>query len=365
MRMKMMRQSSQARVVKKTTGTLLELLQIDSDNRADKSDIVRYVVGKLRECGMEVKIVGNEDTPAIFAANGPGGVIFSGHLDTVPIGNGWKRKQGEIAKGRIYGRGTADMKGAVASMLHAAETLTEDGVPCSIMLTTDEEEKMLGALELSKIDALKKAPAIIICEPTGLNVACKEKGVYRFRLITHGKAAHSSQSWLGENAILKMHSLLGRLSNLAKIPRGPTDGLTMCFATIKGGTKNNVVPDRCETEIDIRFPAPQTPDDIANLLHKRLGGKGYEIEVIYGLDAFEADPKSWVVDEIKRFLGTKVISVPYATEAPRYAKANSSIYIYGPGEPKMAHVMDECVEIKKLEKTCEMLVHLAKKASQG
>jgi acetylornithine deacetylase/succinyl-diaminopimelate desuccinylase-like protein len=312
-----------------------------------------------------VKTVGNEDAPAIFATSGLRGIIFSGHLDTVPIGDGWKRKQGEISKGRVYGRGTSDMKGGVASMLHAAETLVEDEIPCSIMLTTDEEERMLGALELGKIDAVRKAPAIVICEPTGLDVACKEKGVYRFRLVTHGKAAHSSQSWLGENAIVKMHSLLGRLSHLAKTPRGPTDGLTMCFTTIRGGTKNNVVPDRCEAEIDVRFPAPQTPDHIAAMLHDRLGGKGYDIEVIYGLDAFETDPKFWVVDEIKRLLGTKVISVPYATEAPRYAKANSSIYVCGPGEPAMAHVVDECVDIGKLEKAYEMLVHLAKRAAQG
>jgi acetylornithine deacetylase/succinyl-diaminopimelate desuccinylase-like protein len=352
-------------VIDKTTRILPELLQIDSTNKADKSDIVRYATEKLREFGMKVKIVGNTEAPAIFATNDAEGVVFSGHLDTIPIGNGWKKKQGEIAKGRIYSRGTADMKGAVASILHAAETLIEDGVPCSVMLTTDEEERMLGALELSNIRTLRKAPAIIICEPTGLGIACKEKGVYRVRLVTHGKAAHSSQSWLGENAILKMHSLIGRLSNLTRTLRGPTDGLTMCFATIKGGSKNNVVPDRCEFEIDVRFPAPQTPDDIAELLDKRLGRNGYNIEVIYGLDAFDTDPESWVVAEIKRFLGTKIINVPYATEAPRYARANNLIYICGPGEPTMAHVADECVEICKLEKTYEMLVRLVKKAAQG
>ncbi|MDD1768730.1 MAG: M20/M25/M40 family metallo-hydrolase [Methanomassiliicoccales archaeon] len=361
-----MRRSPRDRVIGKTTSTLLDLLLIDSDNHGDKSNIVRYTAGRLREFGMKVKIVGRTtDAPAIFATSGSRGLIFSGHLDTVPIGEGWRRGQGEIAKGRVYGRGTADMKGAIASMIHAAEDLTAAEVPCSIMLTTDEEERMLGAIKLSKMDELKDAPAIIICEPTGLDIAVKEKGVYRFRLVTHGRAAHSSQSWLGENAILKMHSLLGRLSDLAVTPRGPTDDLTMCFATTRGGTKNNVVPDRCEVEIDVRFPAPQTPDDIADLLKRRLGGNGYDIEVIYGLDAFKTDPGFWVVAEIKRFLGTKVISVPYATEAPRYVRANSSIYICGPGEPTMAHVVDEYVEIGKMERAHEMLIRLAKKAAQG
>lgn len=360
------RRSSGNGTIGKTTKTLLELLRIDSDNRADKSDIVDYTIAKLREIGMTVKVVGGDtDIPALCATSGSRGLVFSGHLDTVPIGDGWKRKQGEIADGRVYGRGTADMKGAIASMIHAAEELVAEEIPCSITLTTDEEERMLGAVELSKTNVLKNAPAIIICEPTGLDIAVKEKGVYRFKLITHGKAAHSSQSWLGENAILKMHSLLGTLTDLAVTPPSPTDDLTLCFATIRGGTKNNVVPDRCEVEIDARFPAPQTPDGIAKLLEERLGTDGYDIEVIYGLNAFRTDPKSWVVSEIARFLGSKVIGVPYATEAPRYATANRSIYICGPGEPTMAHVVDEYVEIKKMDRTRDMLVHLAKKAVQG
>lgn len=360
-----MRYKAAGPMTKKSTDTLLELLAIDSDNRAEKSEIIRYAIDRLRGFGMKVKKVGDVGTPAIIATNGIGGIAFSGHLDTVPIGDGWNRKQGEIVNGRVYGRGAADMKGAVASMTHAAETLIEEDVPCSIMLTTDEEERMLGALALSRLDEVKKAAAIIIPEPTALNVAVKEKGVFRFRLKTYGLAAHSSQSWLGENAITKMHSMLGRLTDLAQTPKGPTEDLTMCFATITGGTKNNVVPDRCETEIDVRFPAPQTPGDIDELLRKRLGSGGYDIEIIYGLDAFQSNPRSWIVSEIKSLLGTDVISVPYATEAPRYVKVNPRIFICGPGEPRMAHVVDEYVEIEKMELTYRMLVHLARRAAQG
>ncbi|MBM4237642.1 MAG: M20 family metallopeptidase, partial [Euryarchaeota archaeon] len=296
---------------------------------------------------------------------GSGGIVFSGHLDTVPIGDGWTRKQGEVEGDRVYGRGTADMKGAVASILHAAADLASENIPCAVLLTTDEEEKMLGALELSTLGLVREARVMVICEPTNLRVACKEKGVFRFRLVTRGRAAHSSQSWLGDNAILRMHALLSRLLDLARTPAGPTDGMTMCYSTIRGGTKNNVVPDRCETEIDARFPAPLTPDEVEGLVRKRLAGEQYELETIYGLEAFQSDPDSWAARELAATSGTKPIDVPYATEAPRYAAANPSIYIFGPGDPALAHVADEHVEISKLTKTREALVRLGRIAAQG
>lgn len=342
--------------------TLLELLAIDSDNRADKSAILAYVTERLEGCGMRVDRIGGSDTPAVLATVGGGGVVLSGHLDTVPIGEGWSRRQGEIDGDRVYGRGAADMKGAVAAMLHATAELAENDVPCSVALTTDEEERMLGAREIAKRPEIISSKGIVICEPTGLDIACREKGVFRFRLRTRGKAAHSSQSWLGDNAIMRMHQALSRLTDLAQTPSAPTDGLTMCFATIRGGTKNNVVPDRCETEIDARFPAPDTPDSIGSLIHDRLRGLQYEVEVIYGLEAFNADPESWIPREISRLLGTRIISVPYAAEAPRYARANTSICICGPGEASMAHVVDEYVEVSKMARAYEMLVHLGRVA---
>ncbi|MDH7509222.1 MAG: M20/M25/M40 family metallo-hydrolase [Methanomassiliicoccales archaeon] len=340
--------------------TLLDLLEIRSDMHADKSIIVNYAKKILEEIGFEIAIAGDKSYPALIASRGKGGIALSGHLDTVPIGDGWTRKQGEIDGDRIYGRGTTDMKGAVASMLVAARDLAREDVPCTLLLTTDEEEKMLGALKLSQFEAVRTAHAIIICEPTSLNVACREKGVFRFRLITRGKAAHSSQCWLGENAILKMNNLLIKLSDLAQVPAGPTDKMTMCFTTIQGGTKDNVVPDRCQTEIDVRFPAPLTVKDVEALIRSRLVGEDYEIETIYGLEPFESDRDSKIVKMLTTCLKSAIVDVPYATEAPRYQPANPSIYICGPGVPTLAHVPDEYVELSALIKMHAALVKLGR-----
>lgn len=340
---------------------LLDLLSIKSDFQSDKMLIVDFVRKTLKDKGFETSVCGDRSNPCLIASWGSGGIAFSGHLDTVPVGSGWSRSQGEIVGGKVYGRGTTDMKGAAAAMICAAETLKELNVPSTILFTTDEEEKMLGAIELSKHKLVKSAPAIIICEPTDLNVACREKGVFRFKLITKGKAAHSSQCWLGENAIFKMHMLLSRLLDLAETPNGPTSNMTVCFTTIRGGTKDNVVPDRCETEIDIRFPSPSTLAGVERLIRDRLKGLDHEVEVIYGLEPFDSDTNSSVARFLTSYLNSRIVDVPYATEAPRYLPSNRSIFICGPGSPSLAHVADEYVEIRALEKMYSALVELGRK----
>lgn len=285
--------------------------------------------------------------------------MFSGHLDTVPVGNGWTRKQGEIFENRVYGRGTVDMKGACAAMIAIAPELVKENVPFSICLTTDEEESMLGARAASELPVAREAKAIIIAEPTSLYPAYREKGVFRFNLTTKGRASHASQPWLGDNAIMKMHQCLARLNDLTISSSERTTGMTACVSTIEGGTKSNVVPDRCRTEIDIRFPLPQTSRDVDSIITNRLMGLDYEMEVDHTLEAFEADPSSPLVTEMASFLGTEPTVVPYATEAPKFAEYNRNVSICGPGDPRLAHTVDEFVEIVELQEAYLLFQHMA------
>jgi len=345
--------------------TLLELLQIDSDNKAEKGPIIDYAKERLLDAGMNVSVIGGGGTPAICAANGRGGLVLSGHMDTVPIGSNWSRSQGEIDGDRIYGRGASDMKGAVAAMLHAADTLCEREIPFSIFLTTDEEEGMTGALELARLPLLGEATGVIIGEPTALDLVIREKGVYRFRLLFKGKAAHSSQPWLGENAIMKMHAALSRLSDLARPPPGPAEGMTLCVSTIEGGTKNNVVPESCQAEIDIRFPPSLSLLEVRSLISERLAGLDYEISAVAELDAFDSPLDSPLGLELEKSLGADRIAVSYATEAARFAPVNANIFICGPGEPSVCHVADEWVSVSNLLRAYEMMVHMAAFAAHG
>lgn len=343
--------------------TLMDLMAIESDLNHDPTPILSYVRNRLSEAGLDVKVVGPKETPALLATYGhERGMLFSGHLDTVPIGSGWTRAQGERAGSRIYGRGAADMKGACAAMIEAAGTLVQEEVPVAVAFTTDEEEQMNGVAALIREEAVRHAKGIIIGEPTGLCPAYREKGIFRFRLTTHGKAVHSSQPWLGENAILKMHYCMDRLLDLAETSsQRPTD-ITLCFSTIQGGIKNNVVADRCTMEVDVRFPLPQTPLDIHNIILNQLRGESYTMNVDHTVEAFEFDASSPIVAELTRFLGTEPVVVPYATEAPKYAAVNPRICICGPGDPPLAHATDEFVEIGELEGMYDLLIHIAKYA---
>ncbi|HVO77825.1 MAG TPA: M20/M25/M40 family metallo-hydrolase [Methanomassiliicoccales archaeon] len=341
--------------------TLIELLRRPSDYKDDKRRVVSFARGWLEDLGMDVTIHGQKTMPAICATNGEGGVILSGHLDTVPLGDMWTKEQGEVEGGKIYGRGAADMKGAVASMLHASAELMKEDAVFSVFLTTDEEEKMTGAFALSELDLLWKAKGVVIGEPTDLLPAYKEKGISRFQLTTHGTAAHASQPWLGDNAISKMSRLLDKLAKLPSVPEIQSDDLTICVSMIKGGTKFNVVPDHCQVEIDARFPTPLTYRKVRTIIMDQLMGEDYDIQMIYELEAYEADQDSELSQSMKELTGNELIVVPYATEAPVYAAQNPNVIVCGPGGLNMAHVDDEYVERFKLERATGLYADIVRK----
>ena len=349
----------------KVVTTLLELLSYPSTTNDDKTDIVQYASDWLSDIGMEVSLHGQKDLPALCATHGRGGIVLSGHLDTVPSGTKWSRDQGEVVAGKIYGRGAADMKGAVASMLHAASELMEDDIPFSVFLTTDEEDRMTGAFALKELDVLEAAQGILVGEPTDLQPAYKEKGISRFRLTTHGTAAHASLPWLGENAIQKMSRLLEKLSSWANSPEGPTEDMTLCVSMIKGGTKSNIVPDLCEVDIDARFPTPFTYQKVRTIIMDELKGESYDIQMLYELEAYTADPDSEYSQAAKELTGADLIVVPYATEAPVYASVNPNVLVCGPGAMTMAHADDEYVERWQLERAIEIYTALGRRLYYG
>jgi acetylornithine deacetylase/succinyl-diaminopimelate desuccinylase-like protein len=340
--------------------TLLDLIGIESDSRQELQRISDYVRVWCQEIGLDVSRHGDSSLPALCATNGSGGVILSGHLDTVPVGANWSVLQGEVAGGRIYGRGAADMKGGVTSMLHAAQSLKVADVPFSLFLTTDEEDRMTGAEALSKLDIAKEAKGILICEPTNLKPAYREKGISRFRLTTHGRAAHASMTWLGNNAIQRMSKLLEGLSWLAQTPDSPTDDMTLCISMIKGGIKPNVVPDRCEVEIDARFSVPLTYRKVRTIIMDELAGQNYDIQMLYELEAYEADPNTEFAIAAREITGSELVSMPFATEAPWYATSNKNVLVCGPGSEMMAHAANEYVERWQLERAVELYERLVK-----
>jgi acetylornithine deacetylase/succinyl-diaminopimelate desuccinylase-like protein len=343
--------------------TLIDLMLIPSTDKDDKGPIIAYASDFLRRCGVEVKIVGKPNAPAIAATYGFGGIGFSGHLDTVPLGENWTRDQGEVEGKTIYGRGAVDMKGACACMLHAARALVVEDVPFYMLLTTDEETDMTGAEALKHTHAAKNASSIIIGEPTEMQVVYKEKGVARFDITTEGKAVHASTPWLGKNAIVSMMEVVSRLKRLQE--ESSEQGMSLSMTTVDGGVKNNVVPDECILEVDVRFPTPMTPREVEEIIVEELMNVDCEVYMDYSLRAFETDPQLPFIQEAVKWLGRPPIALSYATEAAIFSGVNDQVLICGPGPATLAHTADEHVERDQLERAIEFYKFMAREGVQG
>ena len=325
---------------------LQDLIKIES--HTDGRSIITHVTELLKDLGAEISVYGLKKKPAILAEFGNGGIIFSGHLDTVVMGE-WDFEQGEIHNGRLYGRGSADMKSGCAAMIAAAEELKDD-IPVTLALTTDEEITMHGAEEIAKAAPFETAPVVLVGEPTGLKAGIGEKGILWLRADVKGKSSHGSMPWIGENAIWKMVQHLKSVT-----PYTDKEGLTANIGMINGGTQINVTPDRCTAELDVRYPPVMRKEDV---ISKMEDITGLSLEVEYDLPPVTIDDSRVEVQNlINLALGT--CTCYYATEAVRFFHKTPTV-ILGPGEQEMAHQKNEYVEIWQVEKAVEIYTDYAR-----
>lgn len=323
---------------------LQELINIES--HTEGRPILLYVVEILKDMGAEISFYRTRESPALLAEFGKGGIVFSGHLDTVVMGE-WDYQQGEIRNNRLYGRGSADMKSGCAAMIAAAENLKDD-IPFALAFTTDEEINMHGAEELARTDRLKTAPIILVGEPTGLKVGTGEKGVLWLKADMKGKPSHGSMPWIGENAILKMVHHLQAIN-----PYTDRDGLTVNIGLIRGGTQINVTADTCVAELDVRYPPTMTKDEVRKEMEEITG---LPLEVKYHLPPISIDPARPEVQFLIN-LSQGVCTCYYATEAIKFT---APTVILGPGEQEMAHQKNEYVDIWQIEKAVDIYTKYAR-----
>ncbi len=340
----------------KAKEVLKDLVLLKSTSEDDMGPIVDYVTGRLKRIGLKPQLYGDRKFPAIVAQHKKGGVAFSGHLDTVPHGTGWKFVDGTLVGDRLYGRGACDMKGGCAAMLLASEELVAKDLPFSLCFTTDEETTMLGAAAAAKSPAIRGAAAVVVTEPTDFDIVVREKGLLHFSIATKGIAAHASTPALGENAIAKMVKLLSNAEDLQRIPKNPNNEMTMCVGTIRGGTRINVIPDECVAEVDVRYPPTMNTRKVLAALRKRIGTKGYKISILHELDPVQTDPNSRAVAVLKDIIGpsARVTSVPYATEMVMFKESNKVLMVCGPGDGDICHCNDEYVDVRKVAKAVDL-----------
>lgn len=334
---------------------LRELVLTPSSNQDDKKEIVEKVLRPLENKGFHCEMLGESDSPALVASIGRRGILFSGHLDTVPLGEGWTADQGEVRGPVLFGRGTADMKGGCAAMLLAAEDLAERGAPISLAFTTDEETKMKGAEFVMVHDLVSEAPAVIVCEPTSLGLGAREKGLLQIRLTASGKSAHAAMPDRGINANHRMLEALERLKDMMAVPPNPMESITLSIGVLHGGNKVNVIPDSCTAEIDIRTPATVQPEQVFAMVREKIAGMDLDVQLMNQLAPILTPKDSMIVKLIER-LRPRIghIDIAFATEMVKYRRFNKNLLAIGPGDPTQAHVSDEHIDIREVSEAARL-----------
>lgn len=320
-------------------------------------------------------------------------VLMEAHQDTVPVeGMTIPPWTPTVKDGRIYGRGSCDIKGGMAAMLGAMVRLHEEkprGRPTVVLAcVVNEEFGFTGATALTQLwtegrgdDLLPKRPDVcVVAEPTSLDVVVAHKGTMRWRINTLGKASHSSTPHLGDNAFYKMARVLLALEEYAKTVC-PTlgshplvGGATLSVGTIKGGISVNTVPDKCTIEMCRRVlpgeKAADTRQHVIDWLAKRpeIAALGsalvHDPAFISGYSL--SDDKNGAlaarlgeVSKARTGRGAK-IGVPYGTDASRIAAADVPSVVFGPGSIAQAHTCDEWLPLDELPQAAEVLYEFAK-----
>ena len=275
-------------------GLCRDLVRFRSVNPpGDELEIAQYVADFLRDAGLAVEVIPHTPTRASVLARLEGSgempaLLYTGHLDVVPVGaEEWRHDPfgGEVVAGKLWGRGSSDMKGGDAAMIVAAKVLAEANIRLRgdllLAFTAGEEHDMLGAAVIAARSDLAPVQAVVVAEPSYNDVYVAEKGVLWLKITTYGKTAHGSMPHLGQNAVMMMMAFLSELDSLA-VPYEEhplLGGFTRSINTIGGGVKINVVPDRCEATIDQRtVPGQdhaaivgQVEELIADLARRRTG----------------------------------------------------------------------------------------------
>jgi acetylornithine deacetylase/succinyl-diaminopimelate desuccinylase-like protein len=282
-----------------------------------------------------------------------------------------------IESGKLFGRGSCDVKAGGATMLAAFARLVREKPPGSaavtLAFTVDEEHTFLGIQELMKSGF--RADYAIVAEPTLLNIVNAHKGVVRWQLETSGRACHSSRPEQGVNAIYRMGWLLNGVeeyaTQLRNQPPHPLLGpRTLSVGRIIGGVSPNTVPDFCRIDIDRRLIPGENPSAVVESLNEFL--KDYPgIDFPFSATATQLacpplDPSR--SGELVKRLGAVVDSVvgkhevhavPYGTDASTVAVAGVPAVVFGPGDIAQAHTKDEWIDLAQLEPAAEILFRFA------
>jgi succinyl-diaminopimelate desuccinylase len=357
------------------------LVRIDTVNPTSPERPASELLARLLEDG-GFRVTRSEFAPgrtSLVARHGPGrrpALCLAGHVDTVPLGAArWTRDPfgGEIADGKLYGRGASDMKSGVAATVAAAldAAAADPSAELALVLVAGEETGCEGSAHLARsVGALGSAGALVVAEPTGNRPLVGHKGALWLEARTRGITAHSSMPERGVNAIYRAARAVTKLETFRfDVPPDPLLGApTLNVGTIRGGMNVNSVPDEAVLRIDVRT-IPALSNEAARSALRGLLGPEVELATLADVASLRADPAHPWVREVFEVATPHLGAAPAAASAPYFTDASAltpalgdvPTVILGPGELELAHQTDEWCLVERIEAAAEIYRELARR----
>lgn len=373
------------------------LVRMDTVSRNSNLALIHFVRDELARLGVRSRLTYNagKTKANLFATLGegkPAGIILSGHTDTVPWdGQDWALEplSGRVQDGKLFGRGSADMKGFIAMALAHAARFLDGKAPFAVhlALSYDEEVGCFGVRELiaDMREAGIRPLACVVGEPTEMVPAIAHKGVYRYKCCVRGKEAHSSLTPRSVNAIEMAARVVGRVRDMAEAlereePR--YEGFDVPFSTASvgqfhGGIADNVVP----RDAEFRYEFRDLPTADAHAMQEKVVAyarslepamravapdAGFSFETICEIPSFLGSPADAVTRLAQRLAGEqRTTLVAFGTEAGLFKNAGIPTVVCGPGSIEQAHQPDEYVTLEQLARCAAFMRGLAQADAIG
>ena len=380
-----------------TRELLDRLVAFDTTSAKTNIPLISFVGDYLANHGVDYQLVPTADglKASLFATIGPRdrpGIGLSGHTDVVPVEDqAWTSDPFKVTEreGKLYGRGTCDMKGFLACVLalvpdFKARTLK---TPLHIVFSYDEEVGCTGVRPMiAELGARLVRPRLVIVgEPTNMTIVDSHKGATRFRTTVTGREAHSSMAHMGVNAIHFAGMLISELGRIEDELRSGSQNerftpsySTLQIGLIEGGRAQNIVPKLCAFSWEIRALPGVEIGAVTERFNRYVRERclptmqaigmdtGIETAIVNGVPAFQSSANSEAVSLALKLMGQNAThAVSYGTEAGLFQDGGCDSVICGPGDIEQAHRPDEYVKISELDRCLGFLGKLADWAQQN
>ena len=370
---------------------LERLVGFDTTSHLSNLALIEWVETYLAENGVASRRIASADgrKANLLATVGPdaeGGVVLSGHTDVVPVKDqAWTSDPFVLTEreGRLFGRGSSDMKGFIALALAAAPEFLAAKLakPVHLAFSYDEEIGCFGAPAMIAVIGreLPRPALVVVGEPTSMEVVCGHKGITAWRVTVTGRESHSAQTHLGVSANMAAVRLMGALADIADRLERDADSAspflpkhaTLTIGKITGGTAGNILARQCVFLFDLRgLPGLDARTELAGSLDfagridaeikARAPEGGVVVEQLADVPPLRPDPGSFAEAFVRRLAGdngpARVVS--FASEAGQFQGAALPAVLCGPGSIDQAHQPDEYVDLAQIERGAAFMIRL-------